>query len=163
MLSLIRSLKHPTVSPLLRSAGYGAIAGMRSMTAPAWAAYTRSMPGERALRIAAIAEMAADKVPFIPARITAAPFVGRVLIGALAAGLAEPRDRSVRTPVECMIVGGVAAGLSTVASYHLRQWVDRHSKLPDAAVAVAEDSITLALGSFLRYRAAQAAVQLRSV
>lgn len=153
--SLRPVLDHPAApmpriaSPLARSAGYGVIAASRSLSAPAWAATSIGLPGRGILRLLALNEMTMDKLPFLPARTRPLLFAGRVASGALAAGLTGPLDRSRYTPVECMITGGVAAGLATVATYHLRRALTRLTRLPDPVIAVLEDAATIALGRWL--------------
>ena len=89
-------------------------------------------------------EVVADKLPGIPARTAPGPLIVRALLGAVAGGAAcsERRDNVAAGA----IVGAGAALLAAYGFYHLRRWLTKEVGLPDAAVAVAEDTLALAVG-----------------
>ena len=150
----------------LYAAALGWTAGMRSMTPPALVSRalddrsglgrllarrhqpTRGLStrtAATALSLAALGEMAADKLPVIPARTTAAPLLGRIGSGALVgAVLAQARRESI---VPSALAGAVAAGVSSFVMMKARAQAGAALDVPDAAVAVAEDVLTLGLSA----------------
>lgn len=152
-------------------AGFGALAGMRSLAAPAFLSHrlahaeldrhgVRRTPsgglGERILSspltsrllgILAAGEMAADKSRWIPRRVAPLPLAGRTLIGGLIGGLLA--SRASRPKLAPIVLGGVAAVGSTFAVYYLRQGAKRRLAVPDAVVGAVEDGLVMALGSRL--------------
>jgi uncharacterized membrane protein len=149
---------------LLRASAIGAVAGFRSMTAPAiaahalarsedplglsgprppaWCAWIEQPAARRALTALAGGEMAADKTPWVPARDEPAPLAARAASGAFsAAALARKRPL---LPV--VLAGGVAAIATTLASRRLRAELVQATGLPDPLVAIIEDALALALG-----------------
>ena len=138
----------------------GAVAGMRSMTAPALVSHlvkTVPVPGGNALAslidhaatpkvtaALAIGEIVADKLPFIPRRTQTGPLVGRALTGGLS-GAAIARSRHA-SPLLGALLGGAAAVGMTYAAYHLRKKITGSLHLPDTVVALAEDAIAVGVG-----------------
>lgn len=140
------------------AAGIGLVAGMRSMMAPALV--SRFLGGRKrredglpmrllghpaaptVTAMLAAGELVADKLPFTPARTELPSLFGRTLSGVLCGAAIGLR---MRAPVAATAaVGGVAAVASTFGMYHLRRIADRY--MPDAAAAVAEDALAVALG-----------------
>ena len=143
--------------PIL-AAGIGAVAGLRSMAAPAilsWAATQKMIPlgdspvGELVLTKAskkimelAVGELIADKLPFTPDRISPGPFAVRIISGA-ACGAAI--SYSAEKPVqEGAIFGALGALVATFAGYHLRRKLSR--KTSSLGVALAEDALAIGAG-----------------
>ena len=144
-----------------RILGIGALAGMRTMSAPAvLATYLHRHGSERLqgtvlrtlaspvavwlTRLLAAGEMAGDKVPDIPARTEPAPLFGRALSGALvgfavSAAHGAPKGRGAA-------LGAAAAVTSAFAAYHARRALVESVGLPDPAVALAEDALVIAGG-----------------
>ena len=136
--------------------GIGAVAGLRTLTAPAvlaWAAKRRwirignspfatiiSAQASTRLTDLAVTELIADKLPFTPSRLKAGPLASRVVSGAVCGatiyGVVE------RPLVEGAVLGGVGAIAGAFAGYHMRKKLRRD--MPDVGVAVLED--TLAIG-----------------
>jgi uncharacterized membrane protein len=158
-------MKRKQKEALLAAAGFGAIAGLRSMAAPQLlsrrlshrrrrrgrlAQVLGSPAAARTLRLAALGEVVADKVPRMPARTKPLPLLGRAAAGALC-GLAVAGELGTRR-LGPALVGAGAAVAATFAAYHLRRGADR--ALPDALVGFAEDGLVRAVGS----RFARAAV-----
>jgi uncharacterized membrane protein len=137
--------------------GLGAIAGMRSMSAPMLVmrylagggrARLLNWPGMPLLvglfTLAALSEMVIDKLPFVPNRTEPGPVVGRVISGMFVGALLATAGG--RSRVTGALVGGLAAFLSTHGFYRLRRWIVRKSHLPDPLIAVAEDAFAQVLG-----------------
>ena len=148
----------------------GAVAGMRSISAPAIAtqivrsgplgagnrqlAFLNRSATARSIAVAAIGELVADKLPFLPKRTKAPSLVWRVLSGALSgAAICAAKKRSA---VAGAFLGAAAAAGATYGTYELRRWAGEHFDIPDPVVAIVEDvlvagSAALVLSS-LRYR-----------
>jgi uncharacterized membrane protein len=147
--------KLPSYIPAL-AAGMGAVAGVRSMTAPAviaWAAkrkvlHLNTSPlvelisanvSDKAIRLA-LAELVADKLPFTPDRIEPGPLATRILSGAACgAVLSGAADRSL---TQGAILGGLGALIGAFGSYHLRRRLSRD--MPAFTVALVEDALAIA-------------------
>lgn len=155
-----------TPSTLALAAGFGIVAGMRSMSAPALLSRRlRHLPAYRVRRkgravrllasrrtaavLTALAagEMVADKMPGVPARTDPPGLMGRAVMGALS-GAAVAGWRG-GTAVGAMLVGGAAAVASAHLAYVLRRDAVRASGVPDPVVALAEDGLVVAAGSRL--------------
>ena len=135
--------------------GIGAVAGLRTLTAPAvlaWAAKRRwirignspfatiiSAQASTRLTDLAVTELIADKLPFTPSRLKAGPLASRVVSGAVCGatiyGVVE------RPLVEGAVLGGVGAIAGALAGYHMRKRL-RHD-MPDLGVAVLEDVLAI--------------------
>jgi uncharacterized membrane protein/uncharacterized protein (UPF0548 family) len=143
--------------------GLGVLAGMRSMSAPALVsrrlAREPGPPGSglsralsrrsvsRVLRVLALGELVADKLPWIPARVKPAPLVGRVLSGALVGATAAVGRHGARWGGAAL--GAVAALASSWAFYSLRRVATQRLRVPDTVVALAEDVAVAALSTRL--------------
>ncbi|MBX6364132.1 MAG: DUF4126 domain-containing protein [Gemmatimonadetes bacterium] len=140
------------------AAGFGVIAGLRSLSAPQLLGRGLSrrrrrrgrlgrMLGSRAavwpLRVAALGELVVDKLPGVPARTDPLPLLGRAATGALC-GLAVAGELGVDALAPAA-AGAGAAVAAAFAAYHLRRGADR--ALPDAVVGLAEDGLVRAVGS----------------
>jgi len=139
----------------------GVVAGMRSMSAPAFvsnylarkeskelAASPFGLMGSRrvaqALTIAAVGEMVADKLPVIPDRIAPGPLAARILSGALCgASLCAAEGKRARLGALC---GGLSALASAYAFYHLRRKIGETETLPDTALGLSEDALVIGTG-----------------
>lgn len=139
------------------AAGLGAVAGMRSMTAPAllaWAGYrgwtrTANLLREgRVVKVAsalALGEIIADKTPYIPNRTEPASLGWRIASGALVGGaLCASKHKSVAAGA---VAGGLGALAGTYGAFHLRHRLAE--RIPDKLVAVAEDAIAVGGGALL--------------
>ena len=157
-----------TTLTLAYAAGMGAIAGMRSMAAPAllsrrltqrkrpWdrlqprAAAVRLLASPRSatvLTVLAAGEMAADKMPFVPARTELPSLVGRAASGALCGAVVAAR-RGGSKPVAAVIGAAAAVGMAHLA-YCVRKRVGETTGLPDVVTALAEDAVVLLAGTRL--------------
>lgn len=141
----------------------GTVAGMRSMTAPAIVSRLAGAAGidvdktgvdflhnpiiPRVMSILAAGEVIADKLPFIPSRVTAFPLVTRAVSGAVSgAALCSSKKRS---PVLGAIFGAVGAVAGSYAAYALRKRIVKSLKVPDAVVAIAEDALAIGAGTLI--------------
>ncbi|MGN6639692.1 MAG: DUF4126 family protein [Mucilaginibacter sp.] len=140
--------------------GLGTIAGMRSMSAPAVAAYMlrnepipfddlilkliRSEKFTKIITILAAAELIADKLPFAPARIKPASIMVRSITGALSSMLiAKENNDDKKTAGR---IGLVAAIVSTFAFYYLRRETGKKLKIDDYLLGITEDILAAGLG-----------------
>lgn len=139
-------------SMFARSLLLGATAGMRSMAAVA--AVSRELADREdlargriqrslarsgvatALSAFAAAELAADKMPFMPARIEPLPLAGRIGAGALAAVAATMPEEGGRA--RAALVGALAAAAASYLAWRLRVTLDQEGA-PNTLVALAED------------------------
>ena len=142
-----------------RALGLGAIAGMRSMAAPA----TLSRAVERGdvgslentsfavlgssgvstvLRMFEIGEMFVDKLPvMVPSRTAPPPLLGRVASGAIVgAALFASEERRMATGG---VLGGASALVAASAAECLRLQIAERLGVPDFVVALSEDAVVL--------------------
>lgn len=149
---------------ILKAAALGAIAGMRSMAAPALLTHEfaehgaelgdgrldRLLSSEGVARVMALfasGEMLADKSEFIPDRTSPLPLVGRAVIGSLtAAAYAVHRRHPVFLPAA---VGAASALASTFAAYHLRRYAREELNVPDKLLGLLEDAVVVGFGKAL--------------
>lgn len=141
--------------------GLGALAGLRSMTAPALLAHNLSkyhVPAlahsplgllqkpwvATGLRVLAASEMASDKLPHMPDRIVPVSLVGRALAGALTGAVLYKANHA--RPLAGALLGGAAALAATFGSFWLRKRASAASKLPNAVLGGLEDALVLASG-----------------
>ncbi len=148
-----------------RTLGLGAIAGMRSMAAPA--ILSRAVergdigglentpfaalgsPGvSTVLRMCKIGEMFVDKLPvMVPSRTAPPPLLGRSASGALVgAALFASGGRRMATG---SVLGAASALAAAFATERLRQQVAERLGVPDLVVALSEDAIVLFGGARL--------------
>ena len=161
-----RETEHMRRDTLLNTVGFGVLAGMRTFSAPALLSHQlRQQPVDapkgrahalaskrtsRVLTALAISELAADKTPWIPARISPPALVGRALAGALAGSAVASPHR--RLTVGRALLGATAAVASSFAFYKLRQLATRQWGLPNVVAGLMEDAVAVALGSRLLAR-----------
>jgi len=148
----------------------GIVAGLRSMTAPAFVAWGarlgRLQLGGTALAwlgsgvaawvclALALGELVADKLPRTPSRTQPGPFAARVVSGALSgAGLAVGAGGSLAAGVVLGALGAVAGALG---GYRARTRLVPALGIHDSAVALVEDLIAVG-GAVLIVTAARAA------
>ncbi len=156
-----KEMSRSPIGLYLRAFGIGAVAGLRSMTAPALFSYVTSHRDEPRVagdplgrlstpRVAgtlcalAVGELIVDKLPNTPSRTLPPSVVFRALSGGIiGAALCAEAGRS-RTAGALL---GVAGALTTTyGAYHLRQATDQKTGLPDPVVALVEDAIAIGAG-----------------
>ena len=146
---------------LWQTLGLGAIAGFRSMTAPALLSsnllnyYPHSLAGSplrylqkplvaHGLKVLAAAEMAADKLPHMPDRIAPPALLERAAMGALVGATLYKINHGKL--LNGALLGGVSAVAATYLSYFLRKQTTESSGLPSSLVGGLEDALTLGMG-----------------
>ena len=137
------------MGPILRSAGIGMLAAMRTFSPPAWVVPSGSGRAKKLWRFAAGFEMVFDKMPFVDARTTPPQLIGRVLSGAASAVYANRADRGRCSRVGVGITGALAALVGTYAAFNLRRQIGVRFGLPDALVGAVEDGVSVGLGKLL--------------
>jgi len=148
----------------LRALGMGTVAGMRAVVAPALLSHflVKSPAGELnfsrlhylqlpkvalGLKLAAGAELIGDKLPNTPDRTIVPQLSFRVLSGAVVgATLALANKQSTITGA---LIGGAAAAASSYLFCYLRKELVKTSGLPDASIAVLEDTLAVVGGYFI--------------
>ena len=143
--------------------GIGAIAGLRTMTAPAvvsWATergWIRS-PGRRLaflknkrtvaiISTLAAGELVADKLPATPNRTVPAGLAARAVTGGFSAGVLCASKKKMVAPG--VILGGLAAIAGAFIGYTTRRELREKLHVSDAAIAVAEDALAAGGGVLL--------------
>jgi uncharacterized membrane protein len=146
----------------------GAVAGLRPMIASAviacnysrgWIRPERSplariASSSASKRIAefAISELIADKLPFTPCRLSAAPLASRIVSGAICGAAIHGTLR--RPLAEGVVFGGLGALTGAITGYYVRQRLNRD--MPDFAVALLEDALAVGGGAITVALAASA-------
>jgi uncharacterized membrane protein len=146
---------------LLRAVGMGAVAGMRSMTAPAvlshYAEQYQNPPlkntplealgtpeASNLLKVAALGEMVADKLPFTPDRTQLPSVAFRALSGATV-GLACTESEDGYQSYGA-VAGAVAAVAATYGMHRLRKDAGEATGLPNLALGLLEDAMAVSIG-----------------
>ena len=138
----------------------GFFAGLRSLTAPAvtaWAVYLGwlkldgalaligSLPAVVILTVLAIAELVADKLPWIPSRTAPPGLIARIAMGGLTgACLAAAGGERILLGALLGAIGGIAG---CFAGYHARRQIVKALRTRDIYFALAEDVLAI-VGSF---------------
>ena len=143
-----------------RTLGLGAVAGVRSMSAPALLsraasrgdiggiegtpfAFLASPRAARILTVLAVGEALADKLPFSPDRISPPGLIGRMASGALVgAALFAAAER--RTTLGAGL--GLLAAAASYPSYYLRVKTQEKLGAPNWAVGLVEDILAEGAG-----------------
>jgi hypothetical protein len=121
------------------------VSGLRSMLGPALVAAAHDRPERQGLAIAAMGEMAVDKIPFIPSRSALPLLVPRALAGAWVTKQVMERE-GVQDPLAPVIGAAVAAGVAIFAPM-VRGTLRRVLGVPDFVIGAAEDYLALKLGT----------------
>jgi uncharacterized membrane protein len=99
-------------------------------------------PWTRRLLVAAAAgELVVDKLPATPSRLAPAGIAGRLVLGALAAGLFAQTRHAPWLPAAA--IGASSAAVAAKLGHDVRAELAKHA--PDPAVAVVEDALALGL------------------
>jgi uncharacterized membrane protein len=138
----------------------GAVAGMRSMAAPAIVSqFAKSglMPMSnsslsllyrpataKTLAVLAVGEVIADKLPFMPKRTDKPALITRAISGSVSgAAICSSKKRSVVTGA---LLGALGAIGATYGGYKLRKWAGERFDVPDPVLAIAEDALVAGCG-----------------
>jgi uncharacterized membrane protein len=144
--------------------GFATLAGMRSLSAPAFLSHYLSqqphsgLAGSRLrflqkpftaglLKVLAAGEMVGDKLPNAPNRTDPPVLLGRLLSGALV-GAAWYRSRH-GSALGGGLLGGLAAVAATFVSFGLRMGISQRAGVSTALVGVGEDTAVLVGGTAL--------------
>lgn len=142
----------PAFEVLQRGAVLGAATGMRSTVALAALVVRRSdgLPAAlrhpAARRIAAVAdgaELVADKLPMTPSRLDPPGLAGRLISAGLAAAVLARSAH--RAPIPAVLTASAAALVAARICHDARAALAR--RVPDPAVAVAEDALAIGLAA----------------
>jgi uncharacterized membrane protein len=148
---------------------WGALCGLRSMSGPVFANHQprrfARTPLQRqlarpavahALQALAVAELIADKLPFVPARVQVPSLIVRATSGAVTA-LAAPRSRRWRfrrakfgNQTSRALAGAAAAVASAATAYYVRRAMTRRFHLSSLVAGLVEDAVLLLAASRLR-------------
>lgn len=147
--------------------GIGAVAGLRSMTAPAlvsWALAEKMIRVRSSLlapiisqRVSkrtvelALGELIADKLPFTRDRISPGPLAARVASGALCGAVVSLASR--RPGLDGMGLGALGAVAGAVAGYYARKKLS--NRMPGLAVALLEDAVAIVAGASIVWQLAR--------
>ena len=97
----------------------------------------------RVLVAAAVGELIVDKLPNTPSRLEPQGIVGRLVLGAFAAGLFAQTRRAPWLPASG--IGAASAIVAAKIGHDLRAQLAK--QVPDPAVAVVEDTVALTLAT----------------
>lgn len=97
----------------------------------------------RLLAVAAAGELVVDKLPTTPSRLEPAGLAGRLVLGALAAGLFAETRQSSWLPAAA--IGATSAAFAAKVGHDVREQSARSA--PDPAVALVEDALALSLAA----------------
>lgn len=157
-------VEHTAKNTIRKTLGLGAVAGMRSMSAPALlsrAARTGEVNGLEGTRFApllsptassvlyllAVGEMVADKSGWIPGRISPPALLGRAASGALVGAALFVSGE--RRGISGAALGTLAAVAAAYASYYARDGIVEMLGIPDQVLGHLEDGVVLFGGSHL--------------
>ena len=135
----------------------GAIAGLRTMTAPtfvAWAAKLGRLRLDGTLlsflglpvtawvfTALALGELVADKLPNTPSRTRPGAFIARIVSGAMCGGAIT---LGAREPLALgAVLGAIGAVVGTLAGYNARVRLVSALNVPDTVVALVEDLVAV--------------------
>lgn len=128
---------------LARSFGIGAVAGLRSMTAPAATLGAIDSHWTGAARFAAAGELFVDKLPIAPARLMPTALAVRILSGALCGrALAKRRDASLALGT---LAGAIGALAGSYGGYYARRFMTTRKHVPDFPIALVEDALAVGI------------------
>lgn len=148
-------------SPFWQTLGLGAVAGMRSITAPALLSSSlRQHPSGRLahsalswlqtpaaaniLKTLAGAEMVGDKLPNAPDRTELPVLTGRALSGALVGAVLYKTNRG--SLLTGAVVGSLGAVVGSYAALYLRKLASQRTALQEPWTGLVEDALTVAAG-----------------
>jgi uncharacterized membrane protein len=149
------------LKPIWQVISLGALAGMRTLSAPVVATHILSNhPSKKleksplrfmqsttvaaVLKVLSVTELIADKLPSTPNRIEPGGVAGRTLSGALAgASIYKAVGGKALTGA---LIGGAAAIAATYGSYYLRKSVVKANHIADPLIGATEDALVIGAG-----------------
>jgi uncharacterized membrane protein len=150
-----------TSNPFWQVLGLGVLAGMRSTAAPAIVShilshhhspklahsplsFMQSQNVATALKVMAVGELVADKLPLTPNRTKPIAIVARCLSGALSGAVIYKAANS--NVAAGALLCGSAAFAATFGSFFLRKSVVNKSRLMDPLIGAIEDALVIGAG-----------------
>ncbi len=129
------------ISAYFKATGIGAVAGLRTMTAPAVTLAAQHSRWSGAGRLLAFGEYIGDKLPFTPSRLSPPALIARAVSGGWCGGVVAARLGASRIAgVGCGVAGSLAGAW---AGYTLRNFLAKTKGFPDTGIALAEDALAL--------------------
>ena len=144
---------------LLLAVGIGFVAGLRSLTAPAfvsWAAYLHwitlvgtplafmgSPITAGIFTLLAIAELISDVMPKTPPRTAPVGLIARIIMGGLSGACIYAA--AAATPITGAVLGIIGALIGTYAGYYARRALDNSLNVKDIFIAIPEDIVAFVL------------------
>ena len=142
----------------------GVVAGLRTFTAPAvlawaaalqwinlngtWASWMGHWATVAVLTVIAVAELISDKMPTIPSRKTALPFLARIASGAFSGAVLGTAWGYKWGSLGAGMIGAV---LGTIGGYEARTRLVSANGGKDRPVALGEDIVAAAAGVAIAY------------
>ena len=124
----------------------GTLSGMRSMGGAAVLGLRRGGATQQATTAMAVAEMLADKTPFVGNRIDPLPLAGRAVMGALVGAVIAREDQA--SVFAGAMIGAATAVIAAHAAYRLRTRIP----LSNIAGGLLEDAAVLGLSAVFGHR-----------
>ncbi|HUO37223.1 MAG TPA: DUF4126 family protein [Mycobacterium sp.] len=146
----------------------GAVAGLRSLTAPAvmswaamvgwihlgglWSSWMAHPVTVAVLTVLAVGELATDKLPKTPSRTTALPFVARLVTGGFAGAVLGSAWHYTWSALGVGVIGAV---LGTLGGYEMRKRLVAATGGRDLPIALLEDVVAIGGGVLISYLASR--------
>jgi len=97
------------------------------------------------LNIAAVGELVADKLPFVPARTAPVGLAARAVSGGLSGAAVARANKNKNVTLYAILGSAIAAG-ATYAFYHLRKAAGNKTGIADPVIALIEDAVVVGVG-----------------
>lgn len=137
---------------MIRSSGWfekamklAAVSGMRAGLGPALVATAQRRPEGQSLALAALGEMALDKMPLVPSSSSVIMLIPRALAGAWVVKEVM-EEEGTNDPWAPAVGAAVAVGIGTLAPI-VRGTLRRVLGVPDTLLSLGEDYLAVRLGS----------------
>ncbi len=136
----------------------GAVAGLRSLTAPALLSYAASRDEETnsgnlfasrgaviGLGLLAVGELIGDKLPNTPNRTEPAGLAARVVSGAVCGGIVSSKYKK-SVPIG-IALGALAAVGAAYAGQTVRRAISKETGVPSSIIGAVEDAVAIGIGA----------------
>jgi len=108
-----------------------------------WAFWSAKLVTAIVFTVLAAGELVGDKLPQTPNRTSLMPVIARFIFGGLVGSIIATGLHAGHFAGE--LLGSVFALAGAFCGFHLRRWLVNCIKLPDLAVALAEDALVIAV------------------